>query len=124
MKKNLKYLIAFFVLLFVEIMIALFVHDDFIRPYIGDVLVVILMYTIIRGITKKQIKLLPIYLFIFSASVEVSQYFHLVNILNLQDNRILSIIIGNSFDIKDIFCYLAGTLILLAWEYFERVTSQ
>jgi len=31
-------------LLLIEILIALFVHDEFIRPYVGDALVVIVLY--------------------------------------------------------------------------------
>ena len=38
-KSRLPYIIAAVVLLIVEILIGLFVHDGFVRPYIGDVLV-------------------------------------------------------------------------------------
>lgn len=116
MRINLKYLLVFLLLFITETIIALFVHDAIIRPYIGDILVVILMYTFIRGFIKKPIKFLPIYLFLFASAVEVSQYFHLVNRLHLQNNRAMLIILGNSFDIKDILCYLVGTVILIIWE--------
>lgn len=46
MKKRLWYLTAFVILLMVEICIALFVHDRFIRPYVGDVLVTVLLYEV------------------------------------------------------------------------------
>ena len=125
MKINKNYLFAFFVLLFVEIMIALFVHDAIIRPFIGDVLVVILMYTLIRGVVKKQINRLPIYLFLFALTIEVTQYFHLVDHLNLQNNRFLSTIMGNSFDLKDILCYLIAAILLILWEKKEsKVTKE
>lgn len=101
-------------------MIALFVHDTIIRPYIGDVLVIILMYTFIRGIIKKSIKYLPIYLLVFASSVELAQYYNIVNLLNLQDYRLISVIIGNTFDIKDILCYLIGTVVLMIWEKIEK----
>ncbi len=54
MKINKRYLSAFFILLTIEVFIALFVHDNFIRPYIGDVLVVIVIYTFIRGIIRRK----------------------------------------------------------------------
>lgn len=38
MKKRLPYIIAFVILLVTEIYIGVFVHDKFIRPYVGDVL--------------------------------------------------------------------------------------
>ena len=120
MKRNIKYIFAFCALLGLEIFIALYVHDAFVRPYVGDMLVVILMYTFIRGLVKKPIKFLPIYLFIFSSAVEISQYFQLVSILKLEKHRLISTIIGNSFDIKDILCYFVGTLVLMVWEYIEN----
>jgi hypothetical protein len=123
MKINLKYIVAFSILLIIEIMIAIFVNDDIIRPYIGDVLVIILMYTFIRGIIEKSIKHLPLYLLVFAASVELSQYYHLVNLLHLQNNKVLSTIIGNSFDAKDILCYLIGAVALVVWEKIEKNTS-
>jgi hypothetical protein len=116
MKINKKYIFVFLILLLIEIMIALFVHDTIIRPYIGDVLVVFLMYSFIRGIVGKKIRLLPLYLFVFSALIEMAQYFQIVKLLNLQHNKFFSIIIGTHFDIKDILCYLVASLILVLWE--------
>lgn len=115
MKMNKRYLFAFLILLAIEIIIALFIHDAVIRPYLGDILVVILMYNLIRGMVKK-IKYLPVYLFLFATVIEISQYFQLVYRLQLQDYKIISTILGTSFDVKDIFCYLIATVILMIWE--------
>ncbi|OPX44035.1 hypothetical protein CLHUN_20600 [Ruminiclostridium hungatei] len=120
MKINIKYIIAFLILLAIEIFIGLFVRDAIIRPYIGDVLVVILLYTLVKGVVGKSIKFLPIYLFVFASVVELAQYFHIADILQLQDNKLISTIIGSSFDIKDVFCYLTGTLLLIVWENICR----
>lgn len=116
MEINRKYMLAFVSLLIIEIIIAVFVNDTFIRPYVGDMLVVILMYTLIRGIVKKPIRGLPIYLFIFASAVEMAQYYSVMEKLDLPDNKIMSIIIGNTFDIKDILCYLFAVVILILWE--------
>ena len=67
--KRLLYAIITLALLVVEILIALYIHDDFIRPYIGDVLVVIVIYTFIRIIIPEKIKLLPLYVFLFESSI-------------------------------------------------------
>ncbi len=120
MKINLKFLFAFLILLATEIFIGVYLHDNIIRSYVGDVLVVILMYTFIRGITKKYIKYLPIYLFVFATIVELAQYYNIVNILNLQDKKVISTIIGTSFDIKDVFCYLIGTITIIIWESIKN----
>lgn len=47
-KKRLFYLITALLLLMTEVLIALFVHDRFIRPYAGDILVVLLIYALVR----------------------------------------------------------------------------
>jgi hypothetical protein len=123
MKVNIRYLLAFLIILITEVIIGLFVHDAFIRPYFGDVLVVILMYTFIRGITGKTIKFLPLYLFLFAAFIELLQYFHITQILHLQHNKLISVILGASFDIADILCYLTGAVLLFIWERIERLKS-
>lgn len=115
MKINIKYLIAFIIVFLIEVVIALFVDDRIVRPYIGDILVIILMYTFIRGFIKKEIKFLPIYLFIFAAFIEIMQFFNIVEMMDLQDSKILSVIIGSTFDMKDIICYFIGSIILMIW---------
>ncbi|UEC22274.1 DUF2809 domain-containing protein [Clostridium septicum] len=86
------------------------------RPYIGDILIIILMYTFIRSFIKKKIKYLPIYLFLFATFVEIMQLFNIVERFGLQNNKVFSIIIGSTFDIKDILCYLVGSIILIIWD--------
>lgn len=118
-QKKLKYIIAFIVLLLVEVLIALFVHDNFIRPYVGDMLVVIVIYAFIRIWIPEKCKLLSLYIFLFAAGVEVLQYFKLVELLGLQDNTFLRILIGTTFDIKDILCYAAGGVVLGCYEWIR-----
>lgn len=44
------YALAFGLLLLLEALIAVFVHDRFVRPYLGDVLVVVLLYCLARAV--------------------------------------------------------------------------
>lgn len=115
-KKRLFYLVVTIILLFIEVCIALFVKDDFIRPYVGDMLVVIVIYSFIRIFIPERIGLLPLYIFIFALAVEMLQYLDVVRMFGLEDNRFLSILIGSVFDIKDIICYAAGCVILGIYE--------
>ncbi|WP_167959186.1 ribosomal maturation YjgA family protein [Anaerosporobacter faecicola] len=112
MKKRTKYIIAFFLLLFVEVIIAVYVHDSFIRPYGGDVLVVMVLYCLIRIWIPDCCRLLPLYIFLFAAGVELLQYCRLVQVLGVENNPFLRIVIGSVFDIKDIICYGVGCIIL------------
>lgn len=116
-KKRWKYLAAFILIFIIEAAIALWVHDRFIRPYIGDVLVVVLVYCFVRIFFPEGIRRLPLYVFLFAACVEVLQYFNLVGLLGLQGCRAARIILGSVFDWKDIACYGAGCLIL---QWMER----
>lgn len=115
-KLRMRYAIAFILLLLIEVLIALFVHDEFIRPYVGDVLVVIVMCCAMRIIIPKKCKLLPVYIFVFSAGVECLQYFHLVQFLGLENNKFMSVLIGSIFDVKDIICYAVGCIIISLYE--------
>ena len=124
MRKRIPYIIATLVLLAVEVCIALFVHDKFVRPFIGDVLVVILIYTFIRIFIPEKVRLLPLYIFIFAAGVEVLQFFKIVQTLGLDDNQLMRTIIGTSFDIRDILCYFVGCVFCGVWEFIRYRKSK
>lgn len=110
-KRQIGFLISFVLLFALETLIALFVNDAFIRPYMGDVLVVVLLYCFICIFRKKPYrKSVPLYVLLFALFTEFMQYIKLVDILHIE-NRALKIIIGNTFSVTDILCYAAGTLI-------------
>jgi hypothetical protein len=113
---NKNYFLLFLLLLVIEILIALFVNDSFIRPYIGDVLVVILIYCFIKSFFSIPVMKTAITVLLFACTIEALQYFNLVDKLGLQHSNIARIIIGSSFDWKDIGAYVAGTLLLLVIE--------
>jgi len=106
------YLVATVVLIAAEVFIALYVHDQFIRPYMGDVLVVMVLYCFVRIWFPEGWKRLPFYIFLFAAGVEVLQYFRLVELLKIEENTFLRILIGSVFDLKDILCYGIGCVLL------------
>lgn len=119
-KIKLTYFLVFIVLLATEILIALFVHDGFVRPYIGDVLVVGVICAFLRIFIPEKIRLLPILTSAFAAGVELLQLFDFVDIIGLSGSRFFSILLGRTFDIKDIVCYIIGGLIFFAAESFAR----
>lgn len=113
--KRLFYGIIFAVLVIIEVIIGVFVHDGFVRPYLGDVIVVIAIYAFVRIIIPKKYVFLPFIVFGFSVIVELLQGIHIVDILGIQNN-FLRVLIGTSFDWKDILCYGVGCLILEIYE--------
>ena len=103
-----RYFFITIALLLTEILIALFVRDNFIRPYIGDVLVVVLIYCFLKSFFKIKILPLALSVLVFAYVVETLQYFNVVEMLNLQHSKIARIIIGSSFAWLDILAYTLG----------------
>ncbi|MDD3260481.1 MAG: DUF2809 domain-containing protein [Oscillospiraceae bacterium] len=96
-------------------MIALFVHDSFIRPYLGDMLVTVLLCCLLRCLFPRRPKLLALWVFLFSAAVEFSQLLGLADRLGIRSGA-LQTILGATFDWKDIFCYLCGCILFFLAE--------
>lgn len=119
MKKRILYSIAFVLLVFVEVIIALFVHDNIIRPYGGDAIVVIVLYCFVRIFVPEKLKLLPFYIFLFAVAVEIGQYFEYVKLLGLQDNKFMRVLLGTSFSWYDILSYAIGCTILACFEIYK-----
>lgn len=105
---DLKSFIICFVIFLVEVFIALFVDDSFIRPYGGDILVVILIYYFLKSFIKTKTIYLVVAVILFAYLVEFGQYLKMVEVLGLQDNKVMRVIIGSSFSWWDIVCYTVG----------------
>jgi Protein of unknown function (DUF2809) len=115
-KKYARFTVA---LLLAEISIAIFFKDSFIRPFIGDVLVVILIYCLVRTFWKIDSTIAAILVLIFACTIEILQYFDFVNILGLQKYQILAIALGSTFDWQDILAYVIGTIVTLSLERWK-----
>lgn len=88
MKKRIVYIINFIIIFCIEVLIALYVRDSFVRPYLGDVLVVVLVYSFVRIFLPTGIPKMPFYVFLFACFVEVMQYFHLADTLGITNHSI------------------------------------
>lgn len=108
---NLKAFLVFLLLFVVEVLIALYVDDDIIRPYGGDVLVVIMIYYFVKSFVKVPPLYLAIGVLLFAYAVEIGQYFRMVEILGVQDNKVMRIVLGSSFSWGDILAYTLGAAI-------------
>ena len=105
------------VLLFItEVYIGIFVKDDFVRPYMGDFLVVILIYTFVRAFFKYSILKTAIGVLLFSFFVEILQHFNIVDFLGLGSSALARTVIGTSFDREDFIAYTLGIIMVLGCE--------
>jgi hypothetical protein len=110
---------AFTVFLFLlETAIALFVHDNFIRPYFGDFLVVMLLYCFLKSFLNVSVWAAAGLVLLFSFTIEIAQYFNMVEKLGLEHYKIAKVVLGNSFAWMDLLAYVLGILAVISIEKF------
>jgi hypothetical protein len=100
------------------VLIGLFAHG-WVRSYLGDVLVVILLYTIVRTIVPKKGKwfVIPTAILVFAFIVEFLQLWGFCDRFGIT-NEFLRIIIGTGFSWVDIACYCIGIIPCYVSEIF------
>lgn len=112
-KFNLKYLLLTIVILLIEVLIATVLKDIFfIRAYLGDVIVVMLIFTFMKSFFVLNNTKLILGILAFSCLVEFAQFFNIAEKLGFQPGSLMYIVIGNSFSWIDILCYAVGCLLL------------
>lgn len=116
-KKNALLALLLFV---VDLTIAVFINDAFIRPFLGDVLVVMLLFYLCKTFVSGRELALIVAVLLFSFAVEIGQYFRLAELLGLMDCKVARIVIGSTFDAKDLLAYAIGAALLLVSTRFHR----
>ncbi|MBB6371380.1 DUF2809 domain-containing protein [Chryseobacterium shigense] len=113
---SLKYLILTIIIFLIEVLIATkLAHIFLVRAYLGDVIVVMLLYTFVKSFVKINNEKLILGILFFSCIVEFAQYFTIAEKLGFRSGSLMYIVIGNSFSWIDILCYAAGCLLLFLW---------
>ena len=113
---NRNYFAITILLFLLEIAIALYVHDNFIRPYFGDFLVVILLSCFLKSFVKVSVWVAAALVLLFSFAIESAQYLNLVEKLGLQHSKIAKVVLGNSFAWMDLLAYTLGILAVIIME--------
>jgi len=109
--KRAVYGAASLLLLGIEILIGMYA-TGWVRNYLGDVLVVILLYTICRTISPKKPEkwfILPTAILVFAFIVEFLQLWGFCDRFGIT-NKLLRIIIGTGFSKVDLVSYVIGIL--------------
>ncbi len=122
MKKRLIFGGCALAVLCVEVLIALFVRDRFVRPYLGDVLAVVFVYLGLRTLFPEKPKLVSVIAFGIAAAVELLQLTDLSGIFG--EGSVFSVIVGGTFDFLDIICYFVGGAVcfFLDFRFFFKKT--
>jgi len=121
---RLGYLVAAITLFAIEVLIALFVRDDFVRPYVGDVLAVALVYTSLRAVTPLGINAALLLTLGIAFAIEIAQALGLLAALGVGDNAVARIVLGGTFDWADLAAYTAGVAIIALIERAREVRER
>lgn len=109
------FLIALFLFLLL-VFIAMYIRDGFIRPYGGDLLVVIFLYCLLRSFFRIPFKKAIFWVLLFSFLIEGLQYLQLIKHLGLEKNLVAVAVMGSHFEWLDLLLYSAGGLLVLVTE--------
>ena len=108
-KNGLRSLVCFIAL----VVIALFVRDSFIRPTFGDVLVVVWLYYFLASLFSMSVNWLVSLVVLIAFAVELGQLLQVAVWLGIEPSSLLAVILGATFDWKDLLAYCIGGL--LCW---------
>ena len=111
-----RYALAAVIVFLIEVAIALWVRDSFIRPYLGDVLAVILVYLGLRAVSTIRVLPAALTALAVGVAVEITQAADLLGLLGLSDVPVARIVLGTSFSVGDLACYAAGAAIAVLVE--------
>jgi len=103
-------------LLLFEVIIAVFVKDQFFRPFVGDFLVVILLYSTSRALFSFSSLQTAVGVLLIAYCIEFFQYIEILEVLNIKRNVVLDLVFGTQFDWTDILAYSLGVAIILAMD--------
>lgn len=98
-----------------ETAIAYFHFNSFIRGFLGDTLVILLLYSFLKIFIRNQVLKTAISVLAFAYVVELLQLLNIAEKLNIH-SEILLTIIGSVFDWRDLIAYTLGFLVILLIE--------
>lgn len=114
---NKTYFFCFIGLLLIEMAIALFITNGFIRSTFGDYLVVMLIYCFVKSIVNAKPKYIAIGVLVFAYVIEFLQLFKLLEFFNLKGNKLANTVLGSTFHLNDLISYTLGIITVLIVEY-------
>jgi hypothetical protein len=103
----------------VLVYIALYVHDTFIRPFVGDVLVVLWLFYLLQSFINIAYLKLATYVLCFAYIIESAQYFNVISWFHLEHIEVIKVVFGATFDWLDLLAYTLGWLIILLINIFQ-----
>ena len=95
----------------VEVTIAVAVDDDLIRPYVGDVLVVMLIHAALATVAELPVAPTAGGIYLFACAVEVAQWAGVGELA--AGHPVLQVVIGSTFQWGDLVAYGLGCALVV-----------
>jgi hypothetical protein len=109
MRKNYPYIILSIILFILCVLIViLFSSHQFIRGFLGDAVIVMLLYTFLKSWRDINAFWLSVWVTIFAYVIEITQYFKIIRMLGFEENFFTRIVFGSVFDPLDLLAYTIG----------------
>jgi Protein of unknown function (DUF2809) len=103
----------FSILFAVEVIIAIFFRDDWIRNWLGDLLVVIVIAYFVHAFVAFPLRKIAIGTLIFAYCIELLQFFSVIDWFGWRESQLAHLTIGSTFDGKDLVAYTIGIALVL-----------
>ncbi len=114
-----RYATIFILLLVTEVAIAVFHFHKFVRGFIGDILVIPLLYTLLRLVWKLSSKRTLQWVLVIAFSVELLQLMSITKHFHIE-NKVVLLLLGQTFDGWDLVAYWFGIIPVLLIEKFRN----
>ena len=115
MKRRIVYILLTIICFAICVLIvALFSQARFVRGFIGDVVIISLMYFLIKVFIDAKPLMLALFTLTAAFVVEFLQYFRIIDFLGLEHSRVARIVIGSVFDPMDLLAYFIGAILVYA----------
>jgi hypothetical protein len=114
------YAVAAALVFLIEAGIAAWLHDPFVRPYVGDGLAVVLVYLVLRAVAPLGVFASTALALMAAGAIELGQWVGLVAILGLDQSPLARTVLGTGFDPCDFVAYAGGGIAILLGERMRR----
>jgi len=94
------------------LIVKFFNGNQFIRGFIGDIIVILLMYFFIKIFWNFHALKLTIFTLGVAFAIEFLQYLKVTTLFGLEHNTMAQLILGSIFDPRDLIAYTIGGILI------------
>ncbi|MFT4661326.1 MAG: hypothetical protein ACI8XB_001601 [Patiriisocius sp.] len=116
--KKIHYFFAGVGLLLMGLVIVKFFNNSFSRPTLGDYLVVLFQYCVLRVAGNWSIIRCALIVLFFSYVIEILQFFNILDLIGIKQSLATDITLGSTFDWFDMLAYTVAFITILLVERY------